>query len=744
MGKDWDTFNEIRKSLGDHSNIEFLNKMPRQSIRSMQEFFVPIWKECLRVLKPGAFAFIMCIPRQDCLARMIVSLQDAGFETNFTSLYWAYACLSQDTEVLTKDGWKDWERLRKSGKDVKIVVYDTVSRTFKWEVPIRWNYYQVEDTCYRIKSDYTDQLVSRGHRIAIERKGEILFRTPQEAERERVETILVPYLETVPVLWENISTLADALDKRRKLRELLQYKMSPKNEYQKVFISQRQACSSDVRSTKATTTRSYAWGKELGLERWSNLFQNTWQLCRNKVCSLSERVFGYGSERRLCYGASAIGGSTVRQTAVANGNSAPQRPRPNKQLTGQFGVISKQPFPQVDRRGGTYKTTLAEITPQYYEGTIYCPTVSTGCFLARRNGKIFLTGNSGFPKAENIGKAVDKRNARSEEQRKQFASYLRKAIKQSGLTLKDIRIILEHKMLGGGLIPHWITEDSQPTIPTRNDWVKLKTLLSLDDTWDWIVEEAEREVTGIGRNFSLNSTSYHPNQSDNVEYLERRNPATPEAKALDGSYGGFQPKPAVEVILVAMKPLSEKTFVDQALKNRKGITWLDDGRIPHTEKPLTMNSAKNPHGYKRGSGGSYGEQYRIIARGEGRFPSHLLVSDDALDDGKVKISGERKGHNKINSFEESVSIGNGWQYTGNVCQGDSGSFSRYFDLDKWFEEKLKELPIGAQKTFPFLIIPKSSRREKNLGCENIYTLKANVSEGIVLEIKKCLDNLVAK
>lgn len=43
-------------------------------------------------------------------------------------------------------------------------------------------------------------------------------------------------------------------------------------------------------------------------------------------------------------------------------------------------------------------------------------------------------------------------------------------------------------------------------------------------------------------------------------------PATPEAKALDGSYGGFQPKPAVEVIIVAMKPLSEKTYVDQALK----------------------------------------------------------------------------------------------------------------------------------------------------------------------------------
>jgi len=57
-------------------------------------------------------------------------------------------------------------------------------------------------------------------------------------------------------------------------------------------------------------------------------------------------------------------------------------------------------------------------------------------------------------------------------------------------------------------------------------------------------------------------------------------PSTDQAKVLNGSYAGFQPKPAVEVIIVAMKPLSEKTFVDQALKNGKGITWLDDCRIP--------------------------------------------------------------------------------------------------------------------------------------------------------------------
>ena len=51
---------------------------------------VDVWQECLRVLKPGGFAFVMSAPRQDVLSRMIVNLEDAGFDTGFTSLYWCY------------------------------------------------------------------------------------------------------------------------------------------------------------------------------------------------------------------------------------------------------------------------------------------------------------------------------------------------------------------------------------------------------------------------------------------------------------------------------------------------------------------------------------------------------------------------------------------------------------------------------------------------------------------------------
>ncbi len=193
-------------------------------------------------------------------------------------------------------------------------------------------------------------------------------------------------------------------------------------------------------------------------------------------------------------------------------------------------------------------------------------------------------------------------------------------------------------------------------------------------------------------------------------------PATPQAKALDGSYGGFQPKPAVEVIIVAMKPLSEKTFVDQALKNGKGITWLDEGRIPYIDEQ-DIGDPDRGKGYPMLDPKKGWNQNKIINEitiGEkGRFPANLSVSDDVLNDGRIIKGGGQHSGQKLTIF-------------GNDAGGipphpklDSGSFSRYFDLDKWWAERIKLLPLSVQKTFPFLIVPKASKSEKNKGCEDL-------------------------
>ena len=38
---------------------------------------------------------------------------------------------------------------------------------------------------------------------------------------------------------------------------------------------------------------------------------------------------------------------------------------------------------------------------------VWCVRVESGAFIARRKGKVFITGNSGFPKSLNVGKQID-------------------------------------------------------------------------------------------------------------------------------------------------------------------------------------------------------------------------------------------------------------------------------------------------------------------------------------------------
>ena len=235
---------------------------------------------------------------------------------------------------------------------------------------------------------------------------------------------------------------------------------------------------------------------------------------------------------------------------------------------------------------------------------------------------------------------------------------------------------------------------------------------------------AKREVVGVREDFAKRAKKNNFNQftsinkSDNgintpsfeSHMGEITAPATSEAKTLDGSYGGFQPKPAVEVIMVVMKPLSEKTYVDQALANRKGITWLDDARIPYqSEKDIENATPWSPDNIKTGIFGKLDKRTPVRPHNQGRFPANLLVSDDVLNDGTNRNSCKSTNHH--DEYGSDFKFGGGISDPSNQYD-DSGSFSRYFDLDAWWNERIAHLPKEAQKTFPFMIVPKASKSEK--------------------------------
>lgn len=55
------------------------------------------------------------------------------------------------------------------------------------------------------------------------------------------------------------------------------------------------------------------------------------------------------------------------------------------------------------------RQALASASVEPYSGIVWCITVPSGAFVARRRGTVFVTGNSGFPKSLDVSKALDKR-----------------------------------------------------------------------------------------------------------------------------------------------------------------------------------------------------------------------------------------------------------------------------------------------------------------------------------------------
>ena len=95
----------------------------------------------------------------------------------------------------------------------------------------------------------------------------------------------------------------------------------------------------------------------------------------------------------------------------------------------------------------------------------------------------------------------------------------------------------------------------------------------------------------------------------------------------------------------------------------------------------------------------------------------LLVSDNVLDTGKkTKSSGGRiekkTGWGEFGGGEKEV-------IEGQPGKGDVGDFSRYYSLDEWWKFRMSRLPEEIQRTFPFLVVPKASKSEKNMGLDKL-------------------------
>ena len=229
---------------------------------------------------------------------------------------------------------------------------------------------------------------------------------------------------------------------------------------------------------------------------------------------------------------------------------------------------------------------------------------------------------------------------------------------------------------------------------------------------------AERKVIGKREHPTLKdkskvdrqeSTQYHANNSIKDEW-DITAPSTDLAKQYLGY--GTSIKPSHEPIVVARKPLSEKTVAKNVLKWGTGGINIDDCRIEFSENDDTRIGKDYKHNAKAGlENGSHKDnssgQEQLLHNPQGRFPANIIFDEEA---GKIldEQSGTLKsGKNATRKNPDAKGYHGNWGIGQEMTTyGDSGGASRFFKNISYTEDDI-------ECTFKYCA--KASKKEKGEG-----------------------------
>lgn len=196
--------------------------------------------------------------------------------------------------------------------------------------------------------------------------------------------------------------------------------------------------------------------------------------------------------------------------------------------------------------------------------------------------------------------------------------------------------------------------------------------------------DVEREVIG--------NTGRNPNRM--IKFKEqdgnKRNPtneditipSTPEAQQWEG--WGTCLKPANEPIVVARKPLSEKTVADNVLKWGTGGINIDDCRIEHNEpEKLTNRTPRIDENIFSDETCGFKKETNHIASASplGRFPANVILDDsDVVQDSfpQSSVTGKRSEESASKDKKKGDSQVGWHEWRSGAEYSDSGSTARYF------------------------------------------------------------------
>jgi site-specific DNA-methyltransferase (adenine-specific) len=527
--------------------------------------FVPqpiFWKEVFRVLKHGGHVVSFFGTRTYDWG--VMSMRLAGFEVR-DCIQWIYGCYSNDTEVLTKDGWKYYSELTET---CEILQWESHTNTLTWIKPLNKFEYQIEEKMVLLQNRHTSQLITKNHSVYAKIRKHSRNPKPTQFEKIQAQDIKRHWQIDLPLagnLLGDVSEpnayligwwLTDAwVHGDKKACMFSQSKIETREKLKQALNSAPCKFSEYVKESKNPNHQSehtfYVTGEIANflLENYPTREMNwnmlSWDL-DSKVQLIEGLLDGDGSRKRNNSYCEIFWSKKAERLDIFQALCLSVNIRSH--------IDYKKGCVYINREHSTTQIQNKHSQEQQdYKGMVWCLETETGAFVVRRNGKAFISGNSGFPKSHNISIALDKMQGAERE------------VVGTGKAGKGF-----NKVKGFG------------TNTTKSD----------EYTSEWDVTTA----------------------------------STDQAKQWEG--WGSALKPANEPIVLARKPLEKGlSIAENVLKWGVGAINIDASRIGHNEEQKFTNREQRKEGWNMGNCGfDSTNNHTASADPNGRFPSNVILT----------------------------------------------------------------------------------------------------------------------
>jgi len=378
------------------------------------------WALVYRVLKPGGFVFAFSGARtghwQAC------AMEQAGFIMHPMHA-WLYGCMDPETEVLTRGGWLRYTEILDGDE---VLQWDAETGALTWVVPQAVHEYPFDGEMVVIENRNTRQVLTPNHRVYAK-----VRRHPRHPKPISYEVVEAGEVDTRSAAWHVDLPLAGNLRDGDEVDPAYAYLVgwwltdawAHRDANACCFSQSKPETLAKLREALAPYGPSeYVKAAKKDTHRDEHSFYLTGPMADRLRSEFPHRTLPWGvlgwdrpARAALYRGLMDGDGSTsqVHQHAKTFWSKKQSRRDVFMALALSLGMRCHEDAP----KGAVYVNTLRDTTQiqsrhrsarMPYKGMVWCLTVPTGAFVVRRDGKPFITGNSGFPKGHDASKAIDK------------------------------------------------------------------------------------------------------------------------------------------------------------------------------------------------------------------------------------------------------------------------------------------------------------------------------------------------